>query len=115
MGTASGDTRERPQLITVAALAESHAALRSAGYRVIGPTVRDGAIVLAELSSAADLPYGWGVALEPGGYRLRRRSDGAAFWPRRRAAVLETVSAPAPVKAVVRQARWRTFRAAAGR
>jgi len=61
MGTASGDTRERPQLITVAALAESHAALRSAGYRVIGPTVRDGAIVLAELSSAADLPHGWAL------------------------------------------------------
>lgn len=61
------------------AVAELHAALRRAGYRVIGPTVRDGAIVLAELRSAADLPYGWGVALEPGGYRLRRRADDVAF------------------------------------
>src|SRR5439155_21548631 len=48
-------------------------ALRDDGYRVVGPTVRDGAIVLAELASADDLPYGWGVALAPGGYRLRRR------------------------------------------
>jgi ferredoxin len=55
------------------------AALQDGGYQVIGPTVRDGAIVVSELGSAADLPYGWGVSLEPGGYRIRRRADGAAF------------------------------------
>jgi ferredoxin len=53
--------------------------LRADGYRVVGPTVRDGVIVLAELASAAELPYGWGVTLGPGGYRLRRRGDRAAF------------------------------------
>jgi ferredoxin len=56
-----------------------HAALIEAGYTVIGPTVRDQAITLAELASADDLPYGWGVRLEPGGYRIRRREDSAAF------------------------------------
>jgi ferredoxin len=55
------------------------AALRDEGYRVIGPTVRDNAITLAELDSAADLPAGWGVTLAPGGYRLRRRDDDAVF------------------------------------
>src|SRR5689334_6332171 len=55
------------------------AVLRADGYRVVGPTVRDNAIVLAELKSAAELPYGWGVTLAPGGYRLRRRGDRAAF------------------------------------
>ncbi|KPI11058.1 4Fe-4S dicluster domain-containing protein [Streptomyces mirabilis] len=49
------------------------------GFTVIGPTVRDSAIVLAELRSADELPYGWGVELEAGRYRLRERSDGAAF------------------------------------
>lgn len=49
------------------------------GYRVIGPTVRDNAIVLAELQSASDLPRGWGVEVSPGQYRLRRREDDAAF------------------------------------
>ncbi|MFF4762296.1 4Fe-4S dicluster domain-containing protein [Streptomyces sp. NPDC001292] len=49
------------------------------GFTVVGPTVRDGAIVLAELRSADELPYGWGVELEAGQYRLRERSDGAAF------------------------------------
>src|SRR4051794_12825172 len=55
------------------------ATLREDGYRVVGPTVRDGAIVLAELESADQLPYGWGVTLAPGGYRLRPRGDRAAF------------------------------------
>lgn len=49
------------------------------GYRVVGPTVRDNAIVLDELESADDLPRGWGVDVAPGHYRLRRRDDDAAF------------------------------------
>ncbi|MFJ9346404.1 4Fe-4S dicluster domain-containing protein [Streptomyces sp. NPDC101237] len=55
------------------------AELTGRGFTVVGPTVRDGAIVLAELRSADELPYGWGVELEAGRYRLRERSDGAAF------------------------------------
>ncbi|MER8105164.1 4Fe-4S dicluster domain-containing protein [Kitasatospora sp. NPDC094016] len=53
--------------------------LRQRGLTVIGPTARDGAIVLAELASADDLPYGWGVEAEAGTYRLHRREDRAAF------------------------------------
>ncbi|WAJ42900.1 4Fe-4S dicluster domain-containing protein [Mycobacterium sp. Aquia_216] len=49
------------------------------GYRVVGPTLRDNAIVLAELESAADLPRGWGVDVGPGHYRVRSREDEAAF------------------------------------
>jgi ferredoxin len=49
------------------------------GYRVVGPTLRDNAIVLAELESADDLPRGWGVDVAPGHYRVRRRDDDAAF------------------------------------
>ncbi|OCB45659.1 4Fe-4S ferredoxin [Mycobacterium malmoense] len=49
------------------------------GYRVIGPTLRDSAIVLDELQSAADLPRGWGVDVAPGHYRVRPRDDDAAF------------------------------------
>ncbi|MFJ8383978.1 4Fe-4S dicluster domain-containing protein [Streptomyces sp. NPDC094438] len=54
-------------------------ALVASGRTVVGPIARDGAIVLAELDSAEQLPYGWGVELEAGRYRLRRREDGAAF------------------------------------
>ncbi|WP_225829879.1 4Fe-4S dicluster domain-containing protein [Streptomyces sp. NK08204] len=53
--------------------------LAGRGFTVVGPTVREGAIVLAELESADQLPYGQGVELEAGQYRLRERPDGAAF------------------------------------
>ena len=66
------------RLREAAALEALFTSLDEAGYRVIGPTARDGAIVLDELTAADDLPFGWGVQLEPGGYRLRRRDDTAA-------------------------------------
>ena len=68
-----------PRLISIDGLGDLFEALVADGYRVIGPAVQDGAIVLRELSSAAELPSGWGVRLEPGGYQLRRRDDTAAF------------------------------------
>ena len=34
-------------------------ALARRGYRIVGPTIRDGAIVYDELGSSADLPAGW--------------------------------------------------------
>jgi ferredoxin len=67
------------RLIEAAALDRLFKSLHDAGYLVIGPTVADGAIVLDELAAASDLPFGWGVQLEPGGYRIRRRQDTAAF------------------------------------
>lgn len=53
--------------------------LRADGYRVIGPTVRDGAIVYDEIEGARDLPVGWTDEQAPGRYRLRRRDDDACF------------------------------------
>jgi ferredoxin len=49
------------------------------GCTVVGPTVRDGAIVTGVLGSADDLPAGWTDEQAPGRYRLRRRNDGALF------------------------------------
>src|SRR5581483_9264840 len=54
-------------------------ALRKRGYRIVGPTVRDGAIVHAELSSVDELPAGWTDAQEPARYRIARRDDEALF------------------------------------
>ena len=54
-------------------------ALRRRGYRVVGPSVRDGAVVYEELETAADLPIGWGDSQEAGTYRLVRRDDEARF------------------------------------
>ena len=46
------------RLIEPEALGALVAALAARGYVVVGPTVADGAIVYAELESAADLPVG---------------------------------------------------------
>ena len=54
-------------------------ALTTRGYRVVGPTVRDGAIVYEDLESAADLPIGWKDTQDAGRYRLERREDEARF------------------------------------
>jgi ferredoxin len=61
------------------ALDDLLAALRERGFRVLGPTLRDGAIVYDDLESAADLPAGWTDEQEPGRYRLTRRDDEARF------------------------------------
>lgn len=49
------------------------------GYRVIGPTVRDRAIVYDDIAAPADLPQGWTDAQDAGRYRLERRGDEALF------------------------------------
>ena len=54
-------------------------ALVGRGYRLVGPTVRDGAILYDELESAADLPEGWTDEQEGGTYRLRPREDKGLF------------------------------------
>jgi ferredoxin len=53
--------------------------LRERGYQVLGPRVRDGAIVYDELDSPADLPVGWADEQDGGTYRLRKRNDDAVF------------------------------------
>jgi len=55
------------------------ASIQSAGYRIVGPTVRDGAIVYGDIRSETDLPIGWTDRQEAGQYRLERRSDDALF------------------------------------
>jgi ferredoxin len=53
--------------------------LRERGYRVVGPTRRDGAIVYDELASADELPAGWTEVQDAATYRLERRDDEARF------------------------------------
>ena len=53
--------------------------LRGAGYRVIAPTIRAGAIVPSEIATIEDLPGGWTDEQAGGHYRLKRRDDDALF------------------------------------
>jgi len=54
-------------------------ALAARGYRVVGPVLRDGAIVHDEVAGVADLPAGWTDRQGPGHYRLEQRADRALF------------------------------------
>jgi hypothetical protein len=54
-------------------------ALLRRGYDVIGPVVRDGAIVFDQVRGASDLPAGWTDEQEGGYYRIKRRDDQALF------------------------------------
>ncbi len=53
--------------------------LRSRGFTVVGPAVRDGAIIQAPIASVEDLPRGVGDEQEAAHYRLRQRKDDAFF------------------------------------
>jgi ferredoxin len=55
------------------------AVLAAAGYRCIGPTARDGAIVYADLSSVEHLPRGIVDAQAPGSYRLEQTDSERYF------------------------------------
>jgi ferredoxin len=54
-------------------------ALAGRGYQVLGPAVRDDAIVYDTITRVADLPAGWTDHQEAGRYRLERREDNALF------------------------------------
>src|SRR5271167_703625 len=53
--------------------------LASRGFRVIGPTVRDSAIVYDTVALLDDLPVGWTDRQDGGRYRLERSGDAALF------------------------------------
>jgi sulfhydrogenase subunit beta (sulfur reductase) len=53
--------------------------LANRGYRVVGPTVRDGAITYDTVAVLDDLPVGWTDRQDAGRYRIERRTDAALF------------------------------------
>jgi len=66
-------------VIEPAALDTLVSVLAARGFRVLGPSVRDGAIVYDDIASRDDLPIGWTDVQEPGSYRLERRAVEALF------------------------------------
>jgi ferredoxin len=68
-----------PAILDSTHLATLIDALRRRGYQIIGPSLRDGAIVYDRIESLQELPAGWTDEQDPGRYRLKRRGDGALF------------------------------------
>ena len=54
-------------------------ALSHRGYTLLGPRLRDGAVVIDELERASELPVGWSDEQDGGRYRVLARQDGALF------------------------------------
>jgi sulfhydrogenase subunit beta (sulfur reductase) len=79
MGAATAAPEKKRRTLTREGLGEFLRALREDGYRLVGPTVRDGAIVHAEIRGIEGLPAGWTESQEAGTYRLERRDDDALF------------------------------------
>jgi len=65
--------------LTVRQLEKLIPALQRRGYEVVGPVVREGAIVYDVVETLADLPAGWTDEQAAGRYRLQRRNDQALF------------------------------------
>ncbi|MFC1672727.1 4Fe-4S dicluster domain-containing protein [Pseudomonadota bacterium] len=53
--------------------------LKRSGRQVIGPTVRDGAVMLDPIDGASDLPLGLVDSQEPGSYRLEAKKKAGYF------------------------------------
>ncbi|MDT0166434.1 4Fe-4S dicluster domain-containing protein [Actinotalea sp. AC32] len=69
----------RAQIIDVQGLQDLVEALLARGYTVVGPTVRDGAVVLGPISGVDDLPRGVHDRQDAALYRLETRDDDALF------------------------------------
>ncbi len=54
-------------------------ALRSRGYRVVGPVIRDGSVAWDTVEGTTDLPIGWRDIQEPGRYRLEQIGGDGIF------------------------------------
>jgi ferredoxin len=73
------DVESQGQVLDRDGLDRLLAALSGRGYTLIGPTVRDRAIMYERIEGTADLPAGWTDEQEGGTYRLRERADDALF------------------------------------
>lgn len=75
----TGETPGRAGLLPKSSFQRLIDALQAKGFRVVGPTVADGAVKWDTIRRATDLPIGWRDDQQPGQYRLAR-TDSESFF-----------------------------------
>jgi sulfhydrogenase subunit beta (sulfur reductase) len=75
----SASTESGPGLVSRCDFPVLFDVLSASGYDLIGPTVRDQAIVYDKIDGVEDLPIGWTDEQDAGTYRLKHRADAALF------------------------------------
>jgi len=68
-----------PALLPTSSFQRLLDALEARDYRVVGPAVRDGAVMWDTIRQVADLPIGWRDIQEPGCYRLEQTGTTRIF------------------------------------
>lgn len=75
----SGQMTMRRFVVDIEGLQHLFDLLRKQGYSLIGPSVREGAIVYDNITAVADLPVGWTDEHNGGSYRIRKTNDERVF------------------------------------
>ena len=70
---------ESPHILSLSGLQRLLDVLDAKGYRIVGPAVRDGAMVWDTVRRISDLPVGWQDQQEPGRYRLEQTGSSVVF------------------------------------
>ena len=79
MAESEAEQSDDAAVINRAGVAALLQALVDCGHHLVGPTVRDGAIIYTDITGLTDLPQGWTDRQAGGSYRLERRGDAALF------------------------------------
>ena len=74
-----GNDREKNAIIDREQFPKLFEVLRTQGYQIVGPAVREGVILYDDINGVEDLPKGKTDEQSPGSYRLKKRGDNALF------------------------------------
>ena len=72
-------SEQAPALLPTSSLQRLIDLLQAKGHRVVGPTVRDGAVLWDTIRQVSDLPFGWRDEQAPGRYRLEQTGTTRIF------------------------------------
>lgn len=73
------DKRYPPRVLEKSGFQSLLESIAKEGYKIIGPVLRDGAVLYDELNSVEQLPIGWTDAQDAASYRVIKKDSGTLF------------------------------------